>query len=218
MDKICYIFGAGCYGKENINTDKLKNGFIIAADGGFSYLEENNIVPNLVVGDFDSLGRIPSGFEIVRHPAAKDDTDTMLAVNEGLNRGYNKFIIYGGLGGRLDHTFANIQTLTYLASKGALGFMIGENTVITSIKNSKLVFDKSYSGTVSVFTSGSCAEGVCLKGLKYPLDNAVLTHDIPLGVSNEFLGIPAEITVKNGSLIVMWIKNLDKKLPDHYNV
>ena len=75
------------------------------------------------VGDFDSLGQVPEGENIVRHPVMKDDTDMMLAVKLGLERGYTRFHIYGGMGGRTDHTIANIQTLAYIAGRGASAFL-----------------------------------------------------------------------------------------------
>ena len=95
---------------------------VIAADGGYAHL--HGIQADLVVGDFDSLGFIPAGESVVRHPAEKDDTDTMLAVKTGLERGETEFHIYGGMGGRrTDHTVANFQALLYLARRGARGWL-----------------------------------------------------------------------------------------------
>lgn len=203
---ICYIAGAGDCGEILIN--RHKGAFVIAADGGFEKLEKFAIDPDLTVGDFDSLNDIPVDREIVRHPTVKDDTDMVLAVNEGLARGYRTFVIYGGLGGRLDHTYANIQVLAYLSDNGAAGYLIGQDMVITALKNGRLVFDGSHKGIISVFCSGDRAKGVSLKGLKYPLDNAALTCKMPIGVSNEFTGQNSSVEVKDGTLIVMWHEGL----------
>lgn len=169
------------------------------------------IRPDLVVGDFDSLGYMPKNENIIYHKPEKDDTDMMMSVKEGLRRGYRRFIIYGGLGGkRFDHTYANIQTLAYIAEHGAVGYLVGENTVVTVLKNGKMEFEKGEKGIISVFCAGGRAEGVCIKGLKYPLENAEFTHDMPLGVSNEFSGVESSIEVKNGSLIIMWNGDIRK--------
>jgi thiamine pyrophosphokinase len=128
----------------------------------------------------------------------------MLAVKEGLARGYKTFIINGGLGGRLDHTLANIQILVYIAKRGAQGILFGHRTCITAIIDGTASFVSGISGCISVFSAGNVAEGVTLTGLKYPLVNATLTCDYPLGVSNEFTGKPAAVTVRKGVLIITW--------------
>ena len=166
------------------------------------------IRPDLVVGDFDSLGYLPQGFPVVQHPVEKDDTDTMLAIKEGFSRGYRIFILYGCLGGnRPEHSIANMQALSYIASQGGMGFMVDKNTVITAIRNSKLMFDAHESGDISIFCMGADAEGVNIKGLHYPLTNATLTADLPLGVSNRFEGKASFVAVKSGTLHILWHKD-----------
>lgn len=181
-----------------------KNDLLIAADGGLDHLSRRHLTPHLTVGDFDSLGRVPEGDNIIRHPVEKDDTDTMLAVKTGLARGYKIFLLYGCLGGRLDHTYANLQTLLYLARQGAVGFLLGQGVAASVIRNGELKFSASYGGNISVFCPDGEARGVCLSGLHYPLRDAVLTSDFPLGVSNRFTGQPASVSVREGTLLVMW--------------
>lgn len=234
MNRICYIIGAGEV--EDIYIDRSQEYFVIAADGGYAYLEKNGIAADLLVGDFDSLGRIPEHEHIVLHRPEKDDTDLLLAVIEGLERGYRTFVIYGALGGRLDHTYGNLQILTYIAQHGGIGYLIDRgytteecaligrensgNTTVTVIKNTTLSFSAEYKGVISVFCAGDCASGVYLKGLKYELTDARLIHSIPLGVSNEFMGAPSSIEVKDGCLIIMWchraqetVKHLPMAIP-----
>jgi len=157
-----------------------------------------------IVGDFDSLGRLPEGSNVIRHPVEKDDTDMMLAVKTGLDRGCGVFLLYGGLGGRLDHTYANLQTLEYLALRGASGFLLGDGMAVTVLHEASLSFPAGRRGTLSVFCPGGGARGVTLTGLHYPLRDAVLTSSFPLGVSNEFTGAPARVSVREGSLLLMW--------------
>ena len=202
MEEICYIMGAIEPGNVVFPAGNPK--FVIAADGGLRHLEALGVVPDLVVGDFDSLGRVPEGGNIIRHPVEKDDTDMMLAVRTGLARGCRKFVLYGGFGGRPDHTYANYQTLCYLADHGAVGWLTGGGYVATALRNGTLHFPASCTGIVSVFCAGGDARGVTLQGLYYPLDNATLTSAFPLGVSNQFTGVPASVRVEEGTLLVMW--------------
>jgi thiamine pyrophosphokinase len=189
MNGICYIIGAGLV--DEMTLEPTEHDFVIAADAGYLHLANLSVAADLVVGDFDSMSRRPNHPNIVEHPTEKDQTDMMLAVGEGLRRGYKTFVILGGLGGRLDHTYANIQTMSYIASKTARGYLLGGGTAVTVIRNGSLRFDEGRSGVISVFCAGETARGVTLKGLKYPLLNAELNFMQPLGVSNEFTGAPA---------------------------
>jgi len=208
VGKRCYIAGAGEFCANELPGQE---DYVIAADGGYAALTSHGITPDLVVGDFDSLspdlfGAVSNHPNVIRSPAEKDETDMMLAVRQGLDLGYKTFVINGGLGGRLDQTIANIQILTYIAEKDAHGTLLGPDSCVTAIKNNeiKLSPGKNQRGTISIFCAGDKAEGVTLKGLKYPLENAVILNTYPIGVSNEFIGIPATISVKNGTLIVIW--------------
>lgn len=199
--KACNIFAAG---EPECPADAVRSASLtIAADRGWSYARALGIWPELLVGDFDSLGEVPQGVEIIRHPVQKDDTDTLLALKIGLERGCDTFYLYGCTGGRLDHTLANLQALHFLVSHGARGFLIGRECA-TVICNEALRFSAAARGTVSVFALGGTACGVSLSGLLYPLDHAVLTSDFPLGVSNEFTGVPATVSVTDGLLTVLW--------------
>jgi thiamine pyrophosphokinase len=202
MDK-CIIVGAG-----ECDVTDFERGFFIAADGGLDYLMKAGISPNLVIGDFDSASSRYSeyGFETKTFPVQKDDTDMLLAIKEGLARGYKDFVIYGGTGGRFDHTLANLQCLGYLVNNGARGRLVGSNgSFITMIKDGFITFEaKEYKiGTkISVFAFGGEVIGVTEKGLKYTLDNATIKCDFPIGVSNEFIGEDVYIKVDDGILMI----------------
>ena len=200
MDK-CIIFCAAEF--DSLAAPIGPGDLVIAADGGLRHTEKLNITPNIILGDFDSLGFTPAGANVF--PVEKDDTDAMLAVRAGLARGCREFFLYGSLDGpRLDHTIANFQTLQFLADRDAAGWLIGRGYIVTLVKNGSLRFPAGCTGTISVFCLGRDAEGVTLTGLHYPLSGGALTAGFPLGVSNHFTGAEAEISVQNGSLLVMW--------------
>ena len=197
----CIIFcAAGFYG---LAEPTQKDDFLIAADGGLAHMKKAGLIPNGILGDFDSLGYIPESALVF--PVEKDDTDAMLAVRKGLELGYKRFLLYGSLDGpRLDHTVANFQTLQFLADHGATGYLIGKDHIVTVVKNASISFPASASGILSVFCMGQDARGVTLQGLKYNVDDIVLTAGFPLGVSNHFTGNKARITVTDGSLLVIY--------------
>ena len=202
--KRCVIFCAAGFDRliQPISPEDL----VIAADGGLRHTEGLGLIPGAVLGDFDSLGYVPEGANV--YPVEKDDTDAMLAVRLGLEQGFREFLLYGALDGpRLDHTVANFQTLQYLADRDARGILAGKDTLVTVVKNGDLRFPAGCEGTVSVFSMGGEAQGVTLRGLYYPLKNGTLTPGFPLGVSNHFTGEEATITVKDGSLLILWDRN-----------
>lgn len=177
--------------------------YVIAADGGLQHTQALGIEPQEILGDFDSLGYIPQDARVF--PVEKDDTDAMLAARRGLALGFREFLYYGSLDGkRLDHTVANYQTLQYLADHGARGYLVGQDFLATVVKEGTIFFPEGTEGLISVFCLGADARGVSLRGLYYPLEGGTLTAGFPLGVSNHFTGAPAEISVEEGSLLVMW--------------
>lgn len=202
----CYIFGAG--EKTSCTIDLESKDLVIAADGGYDYLVDLGLRADVVLGDFDSVTSPElwedSICEKYTYPPEKDDTDMMLAIKLGLSRGYLDFAIYGGLGGRLDHTIANIQALTYLAKEGAAGILYGESYALTVISNGSFTIPKDATGTVSVFSLSDRSENVTIKGLQYEIDGAVLTNSFPLGVSNETTGKKGVIHVTFGTLLILW--------------
>jgi thiamine pyrophosphokinase len=199
---ICYIFGALDTGIADFKPQE--NDLIIAADGGYSTLKKLNIKPDLVVGDFDSLGEAPKDEIVIKHPIKKDDTDTLLAVKIGLEKGYKTFVIYGAVGGRLDHTVATIQTATFVAENGGIAYIYEGNHTVTTIKNSSIIFKANAKGYISIFALSGVAKGVTIKGLLYELNDAEITPSFPIGVSNEFINKESEISVKDGVLTIIF--------------
>lgn len=198
---ICYIVGAGdC---ESIGIEKKTNDIIIAADGGYKYLQSANIKPDIIVGDFDSLGETPCGDNVIKLNPVKDITDMNAAVDIGIEKGFDEFAIYGATGGRIDHSLANIQLLASLSKRGMKATIINGNTFITAVTDGKILFDSSKKGFISVFAHSDICGNVCIKGLKYSLENAELKNDFSLGVSNEFIGMESCVSVEKGTLIIV---------------
>ena len=199
--KRCVIFGAGEYDGAVPPADA---DLYIAADAGLEAMCEKGIAPDLAIGDFDSLKTgLPEGMPAVRLPTHKDVTDLDAAVAEGIARGCDTFYLYGVLGGRPDHSFANLSLIARLSQEGKQGWMFGAGYRITAIRNGALTLPPQKGGAVSVFSFTDKSEGVTIRGLEYGLEDAELTSTFALGVSNAFTGAPAEIGVKNGILLIM---------------
>jgi len=207
----CFVIGAG-----DLTMGELlvsENDYVIAVDGGLSYCGLLNVEPNVIIGDFDSLSdgerraldvlknEIPE--RIITLPTVKDDTDMLAALKHGLELGYHDFRIYGGTGGRFDHTFANIQCLLYLKNNGATGYLLDGTGMVFVIQNEAVHLNKTLEGVLSLFCLGKEARGICIKNMKYTIENYTMTNDFPVGISNEFIGEEAVISVEDGELVCM---------------
>lgn len=196
----CYIIGAGDF--FGFETRPSARDYLIAADGGLSVCEQEGLVPDLILGDFDSFGTVPAGANVRCYPVEKDDTDMMLAVKQGLERGCCVFHIYGGTGGRLDHTVSNLQTLLYLAKQGAEGWLYDQSGKFTALQNRTLELAARPEGIFSVFAVNGEAKGVTIRGGQYTAENITLQPSMPRGVSNHFIGEPVTVSVADGTLLV----------------
>lgn len=205
----CCIFGAG-----EMYTDRVDippHTFVIAADGGLNHLLRLAIKPDICLGDFDSSDIDKALDERVVYPVEKDYTDMHLAVEYGIEKGCTVFDIYGGLGGeRIDHSIANLQMLSHFAQKGCTLFLHGKNQLLTAVSTKAhsapitVTFDKSCDGYLSLFATDGYVDGLTLKGLQYPLDNARLTDTFPLCVSNRFIGETAHVRFTDGTLLFVF--------------
>lgn len=202
MQDMCLIISGSpeCYFPASFK----RAGFVIACDAGYIHAQRADVVSDVIVGDFDSyIGDISNGIEIVRTVPEKDDTDTMLALKLAIERGFKKIMLVGALGGRIDHMLANISLVAFAAEKGADLQIVDEHHQIFAVKNGKRRVPRSEWRNLSVFAFDTKCEGVTLKGVKYPLKDAVLKNTFALGVSNEFIAHTAEIEVNSGTLIVI---------------
>lgn len=207
----CFIITAFINGSIKSITDIGKNDYIICADGGYRLAKKENIVPNLLIGDFDSFNEaLPQNIKTFVHPIEKDDTDTMLCVKYAAEKNFDEICIVGGIGGRLDHTLSNLQTLAWMVNHWKENKIIGKKISMTDYKNHimlichETVILRGYPGQkISLISFSDECTGITAKGLKWELTDATLTNSFPLGISNEFLGETAEISVAEGLLLVV---------------
>jgi thiamine pyrophosphokinase len=205
------IFAAGSY----YDYQKIVIGeLLIAADGGYDYCKRKKILPDVIIGDFDSLSDIPDDIKTVKLPTVKDITDTAAAVEYA--KDFDEYHIYGGTGGRTEHTLANIAVISELSKQGKRAFLYDDGRIITAVTDGQISFSppenlsaENLPSYISVFSFSDISEGVTLSGLQYPLKDAVLTSSTPLGVSNEFTSEIANISVKHGTIIIVYDENAE---------
>ena len=199
----CVIFTARCEGEVNAAySDRRESDLILCADAGYELARRAGVEPDWIIGDFDSAQR-PDAGNVLVHPVIKDDTDTILCARFALEEGVRDFLIVGGVGGRLDHTLANLQTLAFLSKQGAHAELCDGNIHLVMLENGSLRVPRT-PGKLSVFAFGGTCSGVNISGAKYNVENATLTPSFPLGMGNDFVEDTAEISVEQGALLVMW--------------
>ena len=200
MTDICYIIGAGEF---HGTISPKENDLVIAADGGYDTLRRIGARADILLGDLDSLKGEISDISVLRFPKEKDETDMHLAYLEGARRGYRVFHIYGGTGGREDHTFANYSLLLQAKLDGNDMRLFGCGSEIFVICDEENKISGAPGETISVFAFGGAAEGVSIKGLKYEIENTDLYPSFPIGVSNEFISSECSVSVRRGALLIM---------------
>ena len=204
MENRCIIVSGGVFGPA---PERRPGDFIIACDRGYAYCGRLSLTPDLFIGDFDSYsGTVAPGVAVERLIPETDDTDTGHAITYALSHGFRELVLVCALGGRLDHTLANVQNAANAAAQGASVTILDENSELTFLTHGTFRLKKRPGWGLSVFSLSDTSTGVCLRGVKYELENAVLDNRFPLGVSNEFDAPEAEIAVGQGILLVMQTK------------
>ena len=178
--------------------------FVIACDRGYEHARRAGIRPDLVVGDLDSCRvELEPGVPLRRLPVEKDDTDTMSALRLALSEGFRDIRLVCALGGRLDHLLANLQSLAFAAARGASVRIESPDTEIRTLRNGSLRLPRREGYSLSVFAVDGVCRGLCIRGAKYTLEDAELRPDFPLGASNEWSAEEAEITLREGTLLIV---------------
>ena len=211
----CILIGAGDLTISEIPIGE--NDLCIAVDGGYEYCKLLEITPDYILGDFDSISEKEAENvaeiakteeeKVIILPIEKDDTDMLAAIKVGLAEGYHSFRIYGGMGGRIEHTIANMQCLLYLKEHNAVGYLMDGTGMILVAKEEEISFQESLEGYMSLFSMGDQAL-VSIENMKYSLKEQEVTNSFPIGISNEFiLGKKGKVTVHKGAvvMIVSWV-------------
>lgn len=196
-------------GSPDTNVEEIKSlctsdDFIVCADSGYSFAKKAGLTPNLIIGDFDSLKEeLPQNTEVVKLNTNKDDTDTEHCVMECIRRGYKDFLLLGSIGGRTDHTFANIATLAFLSEYNYNGIARNNGEEIRILKEGSYEMNNKKGLIFSVFPYGCESVNVTYKGAEYMLNNKTLTYNVSRGISNVFVDDEAEITINRGRAILL---------------
>lgn len=200
-----YVYTGGKIFPEYISEKPKGEDIIIAADSGYNNAKLCGVMPNILIGDFDSLGKIPDGIdEVLQLPPEKDLTDTQLAVETAIEKGADNIVIISGTGGRLDHTLSNLAILEGLWQRNVRCLLTSGQNRVRYIKNSGhiLLRDRNYK-YFSVVACDDIVKGVSIDGAKYPLKNVKLTRRLQYAISNEIDGNCALITVKKGGIYII---------------
>jgi len=200
------IFAGGRFSSLPEQVKLSEYDFFIAADSGYLNAEALGIIPDIFVGDFDSVTEEQvKSKERVRLFPVKDMTDTQEAIDIAISRGAKKITILGALGGRIDHTTANLHLLKYGKSKGVSIDIQDTDTSICLVPD-ELDVKKQEGFCLSLIPLTDCT-GVSISGVFYPLRDASMPVGNPYGISNEFVDDIAHIKVKTGDLLLMLVKS-----------
>ncbi len=193
------------------NPDKARaliqpDDFIICADGGTRHALTLNLIPNLIIGDMDSL---PKNFslstfngEVIVFPKDKNETDLELAINHAITLKPDEIIIVAALGGRMDHTLANISLLTNFQSS-TFNLKLNDGLEEIFLCNDQVEVYGRSGDIVSLIPWGGNVEGVFTENLKWKLNNEILFFDKTRGISNEMISDVAKISITKGLLLVV---------------
>jgi len=208
--KTCLIISGGTY---SALPGKIEYDYCIACDSGYDYAVKMGITPHVLLGDFDSMSESTKaemekgfpGVEVLTFPIEKDDTDTMLAIKHAIDRGCDRIILSCCLGGRFDHTMANIQSMTYAAAHGCSCELYGDGewmkTVVPSDGAVHLPYREHRS--FSLFSLSDICENLSIEGAKYNASNVTLTNAFPLGHGNSWRAQEAVISIESGILLIV---------------
>lgn len=176
--------------------------YIICADAGYHHAKSVGITPDILIGDFDSMDE-PSDFgKKVKLPREKDETDTLYALRFAFSKGATRVTLYGGIGTRFDHSYANICLLQHAMVRD-VPMVVTDGDAEIYLTDSKLILTGKKGQTVSVYAFSDVCAGISLKGFYYPLENAFLEKYDIIGTSNVITEDIAEISVSEGNLLIV---------------
>lgn len=203
------IFTNGEYRNKKFYENYLKESkidYIICADGGANFAKEINVVPNIILGDMDSITKETAAFykdiNVKTFSARKDETDTELAIIHAIEIGAKKVTLLGALGSRMDHSLGNIYLLKRIVNEGIVGEIINENNLIRLIIQNE-VFRIPVGKTVSLLPIGGDVEGINISGFEYPIIDGRMTMERPYGISNVTSAESQQISFEKGMFLMI---------------
>ncbi|MBQ7545327.1 MAG: thiamine diphosphokinase [Synergistaceae bacterium] len=182
--------------------------YLVYCDCGLKHQEGLRVKPSLIIGDFDSHEKPEDLRNVIVLPVVKDDTDTIFAVKEGIRRGYDDFLLLGVTGGRQDHNLGNIYALLYLAKRNKTATIIDDYSEIRIITAGETVKVKAGWRFFSLLNIAGTARGITIGGAKYNLDGAEILPEYQYGISNEVLGDEAIVSLREGNLLLVLVRNI----------
>ena len=209
------IISGGDIGEEflKIFIKKQKIDKIIVADKGLEILNKINLIPNYIIGDFDSVCESilnkhkEKDVEILKLNPEKDYTDTHMALKLAIELKSNQIYILGALGKRMDHAIANIHILKEALDNNISCKIVDKNNEIELITSGTNELKNSEYKYISLIPLTTNVTGITLKGFKYLLNDATLEIGHSIGVSNEIISDKAEIIIDTGILIMIKSKD-----------
>ncbi|WP_160690298.1 thiamine diphosphokinase [Clostridium sp. C2-6-12] len=206
---ISAIISGGNPPSEKLLRDYLSRvNFVIAADKGCECLYNYNIIPDLLIGDFDSANKEILNKarlkikEILEFPPEKDYTDTEIALMEAVKRGAEKIYLFGATGTRMDHTLGNIGLLLIAKEKGIDLEIIDDNNRIY-LGHNKMILHGSYGDNISFHALSDKVTNLEIIGGKYILESYDMSLLAPRAICNEFIDTPIEISYDSGELLIL---------------
>ena len=200
----CIIIGPMYIGEEREFLTPDKGDLLICADGGLEKALQYGFNPDLVIGDFDSMplpDSCPCPVRVL--PVKKDETDTAACIKEGRARGYREFRIAGGMGGRFDHTIANLQCIADCASRGEQGWLVDAQNRVTVLHPGTYIFPGLEKGKFSLFAFTERVKNIDLNGTEWELKQAELVQNVPIGCSNWYKSEQITLKFTEGLLILV---------------
>lgn len=198
-----------CGGEYSPVDEKLEYDYVVACDSGASYAKRMGIIPDLIIGDFDSYeGDIHADFPCIpieTYPVMKDDTDAMLAIKKLMSMGYEHLLLACALGNRLDHTLSNLQSLHYISAHGGIGEIVSGREHLRTLNSieGQLSLEKREGCSLSLYALSDSVEGLSIEGAKYNLEKGSLTNAFPLGHGNSFMEERVTISIEEGHLLIV---------------
>jgi thiamine pyrophosphokinase len=199
-----FIFCGGEIFPDGIEERAETGDLVVAADSGYNNAQKLDAKIDLLVGDFDSIEKIPDDVgEIFRVPAEKNETDTQLAVELALGRGADEIIIVGSTSGRFDHAASLLAILEDLWDKRIPAIVVNGHNRVRFLRNSGVIILRSRYKYFSLVALDEKVKGVSIEGAKYPLKNKEILRREQFAISNEIVKNCALITVRKGAVYVV---------------